>query len=138
MKLHLIIFLLFIANSIFSQNKDLNIEVINVSNTEGKIFIGLFDKGDDFPKGVGSAKSVFVEIDSSTVNYTFKNIAAGTYAVAVYHDENDNGEMDFGLFHIPTEDYGCSKGATGTFGPPDFEDAKFNFPEESNIIVDLD
>ncbi len=28
----------------------------------------------------------------------------GRYAISTYHDENDNGELDSGLFGIPTED----------------------------------
>ena len=56
---------------------------------------------------------------------TFEDLAPGTYAVAVYHDENGNGEFDQGLFGIPLEGYAFSMGARAFFGPPSFERAAF-------------
>lgn len=47
----------------------------------------------------------------------------GRYAVKAYHDADDDGELDRDLLGAPSEDYGFSRDARGTFGPPDFEDA---------------
>ena len=50
-------------------------------------------------------------------------VPAGRYAVKAYHDADDDGELDRDLFGAPSEDYGFSRDARGTFGPPDFADA---------------
>ncbi len=42
---------------------------------------------------------------------------AGTYAISVYYDINDNGKLDTGLFRIPKEKIGFSNNARGRFGP---------------------
>jgi uncharacterized protein (DUF2141 family) len=49
-------------------------------------------------------------------------VPAGRFAVAVLHDEDNDREMDTGLFGIPTEGYGVSRNAIRSFGPPIFED----------------
>lgn len=46
-----------------------------------------------------------------------------TLAVAVYHDENSNGELDRNALGIPAERYGFSGDARGLTGPPDYAEA---------------
>ncbi len=66
------------------------------------------------------------------------DLAPGAYAIAVYVDENGNGELDRGLFGIPSEPYGFSRGG-GSFGPPAFADALVEVPASgATIRVDLE
>jgi len=60
----------------------------------------------------------------------------GEYAIKVYHDENSNNELDTMMFGIPSEDYGFSNDAKGSFGPPEYKDAAFilNSPEKKITI----
>lgn len=70
---------------------------------------------------------------------TFENIPFGEYAIKVHHDEDGNNEMDTNFLGIPSEDYGFSNNASGTFGPADWEDAKFAFETDNQIHeIDLD
>ena len=61
----------------------------------------------------------------------------GEYAIKIYHDENGNDELDTRMFGIPKERYGFSNNARGTFGPPEYKDARFNLdsPEKEMIIT---
>ncbi len=59
------------------------------------------------------------------VSFEFSDIKPGTYAIAVIHDENRNGELDSNFFGIPTEGYGFSSGAEVTKSSPSFSDALF-------------
>ena len=68
---------------------------------------------------------------------TFEDIPEGTYAVSIFHDENDNGKMDTNFLGIPSEDYGCSNDASGFLGPPKWEDAKFQLKENTSIKITL-
>jgi len=47
----------------------------------------------------------------------------GSYAIAVVHDANGNGDMDFDLLGLPKERYGFSNGARPRLGPPSFDAA---------------
>ncbi|HTO54568.1 MAG TPA: DUF2141 domain-containing protein [Myxococcota bacterium] len=54
---------------------------------------------------------------------TLPDLAPGRYAVAVVHDANANGDMDFDFLGLPAERYGFSNGAHALLGPPSFDDA---------------
>jgi uncharacterized protein (DUF2141 family) len=58
------------------------------------------------------------------VELLFGDLAAGEYAVMLFHDENGNQKMDSNLLGIPTEGYGFSNEAKGRFGPPKFSEMK--------------
>jgi len=70
-------------------------------------------------------KEVIVVIDS---------LQYGEYAIRVFHDENKNGKLDTDFLGIPEEDYGYSNDASGWFGPPSWEKAKFIFNKPEMII----
>jgi uncharacterized protein (DUF2141 family) len=68
----------------------------------------------------------------------FAGVAPGTYAVMVYHDENDNGTLDRAANGMPLEGYGFSRNARGHWGPPSFEDAGFDIkPGANDIALDM-
>ncbi len=56
----------------------------------------------------------------------FADVPPGTYGIAVFHDLNENQELDANMLGIPTEAYGFSNNARGTFGPPGFEAISFS------------
>lgn len=70
-----------------------------------------------------AAAEVSVQATSSEAACRFTGLAQGVWAFAFIHDANDDGELDTNLFGVPTEGYGFSRDASGTFGPPDFEEA---------------
>ena len=51
-------------------------------------------------------------------------LTPGTYALAVIHDADKDGDLDTFL-GIPTEGLGCSNNAKGSFGPPPYSAARF-------------
>ncbi len=53
------------------------------------------------------AKAI-IPVKENECTYLFKNIPYGNYAIALFHDKNDNKEIDKGLFGIPKEGYGFS------------------------------
>ncbi|WP_051293975.1 DUF2141 domain-containing protein [Pseudoduganella violaceinigra] len=65
----------------------------------------------------------------------FTGIAPGSYAVMVYHDENNNGKLDKAASGMPLEGYGFSRNARGHWGPPNFDDARFDIKPGANAIA---
>lgn len=61
---------------------------------------------------------------ASAKNIHFADIAPGTYAISLIHDENGNGKLDTAIM-IPNEGFGFSRNPTITFGPPKFKSASF-------------
>ena len=65
------------------------------------------------------------KFNNPSVSLPTKHIPDGVYAVSCYHDEDANGELNFFMGMYPTEDTGTSNNAPARFGPPKWEDAKF-------------
>lgn len=57
----------------------------------------------------------------------------GAYAFVILHDENKNGKADTNWIGLPKEGVAVSNNAKGSFGPPDYEDAKFK-PGREEVI----
>src|SRR5919201_995857 len=57
----------------------------------------------------------------------FSGIPAGTYAVAVFHAEHNETQMETGLFGKPKQGYGFSNNPSSIFGPPSFDSAAFSY-----------
>lgn len=134
----LISFLCFCLSS-FNETKestaDLTIRVTNIQSTKGKISIGIYRKVDVFPIQGKQFKGVFITTKQPLTKYTFENLSKGQYAVAVFHDENENGKLDKNLFGAPTEAYGFSRNARETFSAPSFQSAKIDLSENKAIEI---
>jgi len=101
----------------------IEVSLSQFDSNDGKVMVGLYnEKGSFLDETFLSLSS---EISDQTAKVTFTNIPDGVYAISSYHDEDDNGELNMFIGMFPTEPYGCSNGARGHFGPPTWEDAKF-------------
>jgi uncharacterized protein (DUF2141 family) len=114
---------------------DLEVTVKNVGEKTGNIRVGLFTNNEDFLKKAKEGKVVKASTDEVIVVFT--NLTSGEYAVSVIHDQNNNGELDYGFMRIPKEPYGFSNDATGNFGPPSFEKAKLQVTGNTKSVINL-
>jgi len=129
-------FVVSLANAQQQKTFDIKVEVKNAKNDDGKMFFALYDNEKDFLKK--EIKGDIEVITNKTSIITFKNVPTGVYAVSVFHDKNDNGEMDTNGLGIPTENFGCSNNAKGFMGPPKWKNAKFELSDkDKNIIINL-
>lgn len=62
---------------------------------------------------------------ANSLRVIFADLPPGTYAIAAFHDKNENKELDANVLGIPTEAYGFSNNVRGTFGPPEFTAISF-------------
>jgi uncharacterized protein (DUF2141 family) len=105
------------------------IRVVGLSSNDGTVRIEL-----DTAQSYGSTGNVRLgerPIQDRTAHWTLPDVPYGTYAVALYHDQNGNDELDTNFLGRPQEPYGFSKNARGTMGPPDFEEAAFTLSSDS-------
>jgi uncharacterized protein (DUF2141 family) len=103
-------------------------------SAKGSLVCRLFSRGDGFPaKGFQAERRVAVHGKSETC--TFRDVALGTYAVAVFHDENDNGKLDTNILGLPIEGVGTSNNKRPLIGPPTWDGAKFEV--SANVVLDV-
>jgi len=133
---HLILTIVLLFSSVtvsFAQESEVNligktieVSVMNTLSDKGEVRFAIYTK-ENFRKQSLSSKSSTINNGKSSV--TFENISEGAYAVVCYHDENNNGTMDFHENGMPKESYATSNN-TLNFGPPQFENAKFEVANE--------
>lgn len=132
----LIILLLFLPMVLFSQNK-LVVNVENVSHSNGKICVAVYSTSDSFLKFENVFEKSTSKAEKGITTISISDLPSGTYAFAVFHDENANGELDTNFFGIPKEPIGFSIGKMKTFGPPSFEECSFILNANKEIAVSL-
>jgi uncharacterized protein (DUF2141 family) len=133
----ILMFVFYNAGINLAQDSKIRIEIKGFEELTGKLSIGLFNDPDNFPKKSDNNLGMELEITDSTMIHVIDNLEPGEYALAIYHDENGNGKLDSNFLGMPTEDYVFSNYATGSFGPPSFEDAKFILADSLEIKLDL-
>jgi uncharacterized protein (DUF2141 family) len=134
-----IIFLVF-ATPIFAQTGTIVVKVSGIENNKGVVQIGLYNSEESFPVYEKTFKGAAVKADKSGVSHTFTNIPAGKYAVAVWHDEDEDKTKNTNLFGAPKENYGFSLNIYGSFGPPKFEKVSFKVDsgKKKNIKINIE
>ena len=133
----MVIIFTFFVSIAYAQNGTLIAEVSEIKGTEGAIFVGLYTSAENFPETEKSYNARIVKVTGEKAVATFEDIAPGTYAIAVFHDTNSNSKLDTNFLGIPSEGYGFSNNVSGTFGPPDFEDASFKFDDDRTVEIKM-
>jgi uncharacterized protein (DUF2141 family) len=115
-----------------AQAADLTVVVNNIQSGAGNVMLGLFDSAASFPKTVAKGvQATAVGRDATgRVTLVLRDLAPGQYALSAYHDLNGNGQLDSNLMGLPTEPYGFSNNARGSFGPPSFQAASIVLPAQ--------
>jgi uncharacterized protein (DUF2141 family) len=107
-----------------SQNVSLTVSVSNILSDKGVIRLYLFDNAEAFPQKMNLAvKTVSAKAIKGTQQIQIDGIVPGNYAIAIIHDENNDGKLNLNLIGIPKEPTGASNGAVGKMGPPKYKDA---------------
>ncbi|MDN3575386.1 DUF2141 domain-containing protein [Chitinimonas viridis] len=116
-----------------AQAADLTITVNGLASAEGKVLLAAYDSADTFlkrPVGISMA-----DAQAGSVKAVISNLKAGDYAISLYQDKNANKKLDSNLVGMPTEPYGFSRDAAGSFGPPSFEQARISVPDSGAEIT---
>lgn len=123
------------VSTAFAEGK-LIVEFTGMASDAGVIVCSLVDSHEQFlSSGQQPLRDASLVITDARASWHIDGLAFGSYAISAYHDANSNAELDTGLFGIPNEDYGFSNNARGTFGPPDFTDAKFEFNQSGQTLT---
>lgn len=104
---------------------ELKVEVLNINSSKGQISIGLYKDKKNFADTKKFYRGVTLKSVDKKVNYTFTNIPQGNYAIALFHDENNNSILDKNFLGIPKEGHGFSNNPQRGFSKPSFEQCSF-------------
>lgn len=110
----------------FAFAADLTVRIEGVRSADGDIRVALHRRADgvDFPDSAGIVKAA-MRPAAKGGDFLLAGLPPGDYAVAAFHDEDRDGDLNTNLLGMPTEGYGFSNEARGIFGPPGFDAAAF-------------
>lgn len=109
---------------------DLRITVENIKNSKGFIVADLHnDVVEDFLQSDKVLLRIRQTAKTETVSFCLPLPQPGEYAVAIYHDENNNRKFDKGFLKIPKERFGMSNNPRFGLKSPEYNECKFNVPE---------
>lgn len=110
------------------------LQIDELRKESGTLRMNLFRQPAGFPDDHTQAyRTREVKLDGTSTTIRVSNLPADTYAVAVHHDENQDGKMNRNPIGIPTEGIATSGDPKVTPGPPSFEAARFQLqsPEQT-------
>jgi uncharacterized protein (DUF2141 family) len=115
---------------------DLTVIIDNVKENSGQVMLGLFDSAEAFPRQIFKGLAIaWSEKDvNGSVRFLITDLKPGQYAASAYHDLDGNSKLNTNLLRLPTEPYGFSNNAHGSFGPPSFKDAAFSIGD-TNLTI---
>lgn len=90
----------------------------------GQVSVAIFQSGADWKSRSRPAWAGIRRVEGQQLSLEL-DLPSGVYGVMAYHDRNSNGRLDTLPIGLPTEPYGFSNNARGTFGPPTWSAANF-------------
>lgn len=110
---------------------DLSIEIVGLRDAKGVVQLCLVRDSADFPKCKGrTATNGVVRASTGPIRYIFHGVAAGTYAIAAFHDANHDGKLNT-TFGAPTEGFAFSRNPGIKLRAPRFNEASFDSNDRS-------
>ncbi|MDM9630078.1 DUF2141 domain-containing protein [Robiginitalea aurantiaca] len=121
-----------------AQTATLEVRVHDVSSSDGDILVALYKEEKTFLKFEHVYRTEEAPALEGTTHLIIADLPYGDYALAIFHDENGNDELDTNFIGIPKEPLGFSNARLKTFGPPGFKECLVRFREDTLIEITLE
>ncbi len=118
------------------------VHVTGLKNSNGSVRVALFNSDASYTNDKFTGETAFrkeiLPIKNNAAEYTFVNLPYGDYALKLFHDEDNSGKFETGMFGIPKVQYGFSNNAHGKFGPAGYDKARFHLGStEQTMNIDM-
>ena len=131
--------LLFAAITLFTAappaaTGSLRLDVSGVENQAGMIWVGLYDSEEHLfvqEKAIVQGYRVY---QTGRLTFDLGNVPYGRYAVAIFHDVNNNGTLDQNWIGIPQEPYAFADVPGSKWRKPRFEEIDFEFGRDGQVL----
>jgi uncharacterized protein (DUF2141 family) len=116
----------------------IGLNVTNIQEEIGMIWIGIYDSEENFlVKERAIVKGYTVE-QPGRIHISLPDLPYGTYAIAIFHDLNNNGYLDQNILGIPSEPFAFSRRPKSKFRMPKFDEVAVTFsPDQQEITLPL-
>ncbi len=104
---------------------DITVSIVGIESDSGVVRIGLYNQKRTFPEWGRAYKRTTIPARRGEIVCKFKNLPVGTYAVSVFHDKDENGELDKKFWGKSGEVCGFSNNPKSHKRAPHFIEAEF-------------
>lgn len=116
----------------------LTVVVDSLSSKQGEVCMRIYAKEQGFPQSAtGVVQSGCTKITGRAATKEFYGLKYGTYAVALFHDEDGNGKLNTNFLGIPREGFGISNNPTVKLSAPKFKSASFSLRGNATIKIGM-
>ncbi|QMW23286.1 DUF2141 domain-containing protein [Sandaracinobacteroides saxicola] len=115
---------------IAASGSQLTVDVEGVRSAKGNVVISMCREGQQFPQGC--TFKVAAKAKAGSTKVSIPNVPDGTYAIALFHDEDANDQLTF-----IREGIGFSNIANPTPDRPEFERSQFRVQGSTTVAVKL-
>jgi uncharacterized protein (DUF2141 family) len=113
----------------------LRVELTGLAGAQGNLYIAVYDSDDTWlgDETVLEQKVVIADARDGELVSAELQLPPGEYALSIFHDSNNNGELDTNFMGIPKEPVALSNNARPKFGAPKYKDAVFTVGSEAVV-----
>ncbi|PHN04685.1 DUF2141 domain-containing protein [Flavilitoribacter nigricans] len=98
----------------------------NLQSDRGNVHVAVYDREESFAKSLKPFQLKIQKVSAGgRLHIQLDSLPHGRYALAVYHDENGNGDLDKNMLGIPKEPYGFSNNPRAKWSAPTYEETSF-------------
>lgn len=112
-------------------------KITGIKAMQGTLYLSIYDRESAWMYPDSAFRKEMVPVYGETGTFVIKDLPPGDYAMAIYHDMNENGSMDETEMKIPKEPFGFSNNPKGLRGPASFRQALFHFEGADTLTIDL-
>ena len=125
------------TNSLPAQISLLTIEITDLQNNDGVLQIGFSDNEMNYPLPKKEIITKRIQPANNKAVLQLENLKEGEYALAVYHDENADGQCNRNFFGLPVEGYCFSNNMRPFLSAPPFNKCKFYLDKKKRISIKM-
>jgi uncharacterized protein (DUF2141 family) len=115
-----------------------SVPVSGLRNDDGVVRCGLYAGAEAFRKAGQESRGVVARIQGGQTTCVFNGLKPRTYAAAAFHAENNETQMQYGVFGKSKEGYGFSRNPSSSMGAPAFASAGLRLcgqrPDDSDSV----
>jgi uncharacterized protein (DUF2141 family) len=135
----LLVWLVLSSCGLPTQSAEVIVTVTGVASAQGFMGCALFASNarERFPLDLSQAVTQRAAAQANVMQFVFRDLAAGAYAVSAAHDINGNGSTDRNIVGLPTEPWAVSNNVRPTLRAPRFTEAAFDLAADEIKQIEL-
>ena len=121
--------------TVMPNTASIRVGVSQISQIKGTVKWALYDNEKAYEQRTPAVKSGSISVTGESLTWEVTGLTPGPYALAIYHDVNNNGVLDLNFLGVPKEPYAFSGTSSSKWLPPSFDKAAVQVDKNTLIKI---